>query len=120
VTIRSLQVRPSVDEMAKYADVGDLEIVQRVEVKRRLDIDFDDRESFPFPTVIVDVAHTWDKARPKPFAYLIFNASMTCCCIVMGTTSLHWQRVEKSDRAKKRTRTFYECPVQYCHFVRTD
>ena len=68
VTIRPQNIRPSVEQMSEYADDGDLEIIQRIEVKRRKRPHFTGKDDFPFPTMIVDVAHTWDRANPKPFA----------------------------------------------------
>lgn len=116
VTVRPVQIRPHVGQMSEYADSGDLEIIQRVEVKRRPSLRFTCREDYPYPTAIVDVAHTWDNARPKPYAYIVFNGDASACLVIKGATSRHWVKTVKHDRAKSRERTFYECPVEYCQF----
>ena len=116
VTVKPLSIRPDVSQMGQYSDNGDLEITQRIEVKRRPGIDFSSPDDFPYPTVIVDVAHAWDKARPKPYGYVILNASATACLVVKGDTAHLWQKLRKWDRAKQRERTFYECPVEICDF----
>jgi hypothetical protein len=120
VTVNPLRVRPDVSQMAAYADKGDIEIAQRVEVKRRPNILFTCAADFPYPTVIVDVCHTWDRARPKPFAYVILNSDATCAIIVKGESSDSWVKSSKYDRAKNRTRQFYECPIELCKFIRLD
>lgn len=117
VTVLPLRIREKIEDMSQFSDSGDIEIRQRVEVKQRF-LDFHDKESYPFQTVIVDVAHTWDNARPKPFAYIITNKSSSCCLMVKGDTKKHWKKVEKMDKKKQRMRTFYECPIEYCEFFR--
>jgi hypothetical protein len=117
VTVRATHVRDTLENMADFSDEGDIEIVQRVEVKRRPDIEFRSRETFPYDSIIVDVAHAWDRARPKPFTYIILNASRTYAAIVRGETFKWWTKTKKRDRFKKRDRTFYECPIEHVTFI---
>jgi hypothetical protein len=118
VVIRPTFVRPTVSEMLEYSDSGDLEIIQRVEVKQRVDIDFSGAGDFPYETVIVDACHCYDNSRPKPYAYIIFNASLSGALIVnVRETVSQWVKVEKKDRKKNRVRKFYECPVSAARFV---
>jgi hypothetical protein len=117
VTIKPTLLRPDVHQMSRYSDNGDLEIIQRVEVKHRPNINFYDLGSFPYETAIVDVCHTWDKARPKPYAYLIFNADRTGFLIITRHSFKYWRKVEKFDRKKNRSRQFYVCPIEHCQFV---
>jgi hypothetical protein len=116
VTVRAQKIRPSVAEMDEYADDGDIEIIQRVEVKRRPDMHFTGKGDFQYETVFVDVAHAWDKAKPKPVAYVILNAKATHCLVVKGDTSKYWIKRTCLDTKKKRERTFYECPIKHCTF----
>jgi len=115
VTIRPVEIRPDVSQMREYSDCGDLEIIQRIEVKHRT-LDFTCKDDYPFDTVIVDVAHTYDKARPKPFAYIIFNKQATHCLIVENKSRKQWIKRTTLDKVKKRERTFYECPIELCSF----
>ena len=116
VTVRGTNVRPSPEEAPSYSDMGDIEIIQRIEVKKRIDIDFRSVDDFPYDSIIVDVAHTWDNAKQKPYAYMIYNSSLTGFILVKGSTFKHWIKVQKYDRQKKRKRIFYECPLQYCSY----
>jgi len=97
--------------MNEYSDDGDLGLVQRVEVKRRQTLTFTSKEDFPFDTLIVDACHCYDKARPKPVFYIIFNYEMTAAFIVEGDTYPYWKKVERFDTQKNRKRLFYECPL---------
>jgi hypothetical protein len=118
VVVRPTFERPDPSAMAEFADDGDLEILQRVEVKRRRSLTFTSREDFPHPTLIVDACHCYDRARPKPYAYIILNREMTTAFVVdCRTTRPHWAKVTKHDRFKNRERHFYECPI---HLVRVE
>jgi len=99
--------------MGEYGDSGDLEIMQRVEVKHRPRLTFTCKEDFPFRTLIVDVCHAYDRARPKPYAYIILNREMTVAFVVYCSTFKHWVRVRKLDTAKHREREFYEVPLDF-------
>lgn len=118
LVVRPTFVRPTSDQMAEFSDSGDLEIMQRVEVKQRVDIDFTSADDFPYQTVIVDACHCYDKARPKPYAYIIFNSQLTHAMVVnVRETIGAWSRTVKLDRKKNRRRKFYECPVSEARFV---
>lgn len=118
VIVRPTFERPSVEQMGEFSDDGDLEIIQRIEVKRRQSLTFTSKADFPYETIIVDACHCYDNARPKPFAYIIFNREMTAAFMVnvRGTFS-EWVKVEKRDSAKGRDRVFYECPLKLVSFV---
>ena len=112
VIIRPTFERPSAEQMSEYSDDGDIEIMQRVEVKRRQGLTFTSKKDFPYETLIVDACHCYDKAHPKPYAYIILNREMTKAFIVnVRETHSLWKRVEKNDRFKGRMREFYECPI---------
>lgn len=118
--IAEVHVRDCVENMNDYSDDGDLFIEgNRLEAKQRM-LNFDSQESFPYPTIIVDVAHTWDRAEQKPLAYILTNKSVTCCLVVLGSTFESWKKINKWDRFKKRYRTFYECPITETLFYRMD
>jgi hypothetical protein len=117
VVVRPTFIRPDQSQMNDFSDDGDLEIMQRIEVKRRGGVaaNFTGPHDFPFSTVIVDVCHAYDKARPKPYAYIIFNEPMTCAIVIAcKATRAAWVRAERAD--KGRVRAFYECPLDLVRF----
>ena len=114
--VNPVWVRPSVDQRVEFADGGDITMLQRVEVKHRF-IDFTSAEDFPYKTIIVDVSHTWDNARPKAYMYVLTNKEITHCCIVKSSTRKYWEKLRKFDSRVNREREFYECPIEYCRFM---
>lgn len=117
VVVRPTFERPDASQMAAYADDGDLEIIQRVEVKRRVSMTFTSKADFTYPTLIVDACPCYDNARPKPYAYIILNRDCTAAFIVnVRETFSKWVRTEKTDRFKNRVRAFYECPMSLVTF----
>jgi hypothetical protein len=117
VTVRATHLRPDPSRLREYSDQGDLEIIQRVEVKHRPDLQFTSKSDFPYPSVIVDVAHAWDNAKPKPYAYVILNAPMTVGIVVLGSSAGKWTREETWDRKRNRKRVFYHCPLDSVTFL---
>jgi hypothetical protein len=117
VVVRPTFERPDPTQMSNFSDSGDLEILQRVEVKQRKSLTFTSRDDFAYPTLIVDACHCYDNARPKPFAYVILNRSMTAAFLVPNASRSHWLKIKKYDRFKGRERCFYECPIEHVQFV---
>jgi hypothetical protein len=117
VNVQPVRARPDEKQMAAYSDHGDLAVVHRVEVKR-LSTPFTSAEDFPFPNVIVDTAHTWEKARPKPLTYYLWNPDMTCVIIIGAHTRPQWLEKELWDGGKKRQRRFLLCPKALARFVK--
>jgi len=115
VIVRAVRVRPTPEAALEYSDAGDLEILQRVEVARR-GFEFTNAADYPFETVFVDNAHSFDGANPKPFAYVLLNRSMTHAAIVDGRTCKHWRKTSVS--SKGLPRTLYECPLELVTFTR--
>lgn len=107
-------LRPRIEDMAAYADDGDLFCGSlRIEVKRR-NLRFTCPEDFPYDDMIVDVAHTWDRARREgrpPFAYVVFNKDMTARVAILAMTHKAWTRKTTMDRLKNRSRTFLYAPT---------
>jgi hypothetical protein len=123
VEVNPLAVRPTVEERHKYSDNGDLwatriEDRKRIEVKHR-GFDFTCADDFPHKSgLFVDEARLWDRANPKPTAYIIMNRKQTVAVIVTADTSDKWRLVERLDREKHRVRKFYECPLDAVKFFR--
>lgn len=118
VLIRPTTVRPDFDSRNDYADCGDIELRQRVEVKQR-DLDFTCVQDFPYPTVIVDEKFKVDRI-PKPhlWGYLIMNRALTHLCCIRSGTRPQWTVENKYDHKDGQTREFYVCRKELCAFYR--
>ena len=117
---KTIRIRGQVKEMSKFSDDGDIEIIWKnkkeiVEVKQRR-LNFTSAKDFPYQSIIVDAAHIWEKANPKPITHILTNEKITHCVIVWRKTSSQWKHVEKWDRFKKRKRRFFECPIALLEF----
>lgn len=130
VDVRPLRIRPTFEQRRFYSDKGDLYISNpspggpflyervRIEVKRRLELLFTSRASFPYPTIIVDFAPSWDRADPQPYGYVIVNAPGTHAAVVHGSSSAAWVRTTRYDRRIERWRSYVECPIDRASFVK--
>jgi len=101
-----------------YADMGDISIAQRVEVKQ-LGVNFTNSDDFPFaPKFIVCARHAWDNARPKPYAYIILSKDSQTAAIVYGSTHEHWGVERRRDsRYVDFEQDFYFCPLSLVKFI---
>jgi hypothetical protein len=110
VLITPMTKTPTHSEWHKHADSGDLYIQQRIEVKRR-SVHFTGPEDWPHgDKFFVCAKHSWDRAKPKPHAYLIFNTTMTTVAIVLGDSYPLWFVERREDRRyEKYSQEFYVC-----------
>jgi hypothetical protein len=117
VVIPPVRCRPDVSQRAAYADKGDLFIQQPIEVKRR-SFCFHSLEDYKkkYLTAIVDNCHAWDKANPKPHAFLLFSNDLTGFLLCKGSTRPHWLRTSGFQKERGRVREVYECPVELCEY----
>jgi hypothetical protein len=99
-------------EWQDHSDSGDLYIQQRVEVKR-LTANFTGQHDWPFgDKFIVCSRHSFDRAKPKPYAYVILNSDMTHAAIVKTDTRDKWTVSTRTDsRFVDHTQEFYFCPL---------
>jgi hypothetical protein len=114
VTVRALRVRPTVADIGEYGDAGDLEILTRIEVKHR-HLMFTAAHDFPFASISVDSVRAWDRAHPKPTAYVILNEPQTVAAIVRGNTARHWER-RTLEELRGRPQTWLYCPIKWVVF----
>jgi hypothetical protein len=114
VTVRAVRVRPTAAEWSDYTDNGDLELVQRCEIKQRR-LAFTSHDDFPFDEIIVDTARKWDTAHPKPWRYFILNAAGTVAIVLDGTSAKHWHTRTVSHRG--RDQVVYTCPLDRVRFI---
>lgn len=111
-----ISVRDDPNNMRAFADGGDIFVGQsRIECKQR-GLRFTCARDFPYRTIIVDVAHAWDNANPKPHLYVLTDVPIVHCVVVRSKTSTRWIRTQKRDWQKRRDRCFYECPIVHCEF----
>jgi hypothetical protein len=109
---------PTRAEWRDYADGGDLEIAQRIEVKRR-SFSFTGREDFPYESFFVCAKHSFDRARPKPHAYVILSSDMAHAGIVYGKDSQLWTVERKQDtRRIGYSQEFYIAPLDSVRWQR--
>jgi hypothetical protein len=118
VTVPETHIRPNPDVRMDYSDSGDLFVKQRIEVKHRK-VDFTCAADFPYPTILVDVAHSWDRGNPKAFAYFSLNKAGTHAALILCRDTLeHWIKTEKYDPHAGRKGWYYECPVEHVQFIK--
>lgn len=121
VQIPSATVAETHQEWKSHADSGDLFLLHRIEVKR-LSVDFTSRADWPYSDkFIVCAKHSWDRATPKPHAYLIFNAQMTHVAIVKGESRTKWNSERRKDsryEGREAEQEFYFCPLDAVLFLK--
>lgn len=116
VMIRPTTIRPDFDSRNEFADCGDIEIRQRVEVKQR-SIEFTCVNDYPYDTVIVDERFKVDRIeKARLWGYLIVSKSGTYVCCIKSDTKQHWEIKEKFDQKDSQRREFYVCPKSLCTF----
>jgi hypothetical protein len=101
----------------KHVDNGDLYINMRVEVKT-LGITFTNRADWKFgDKFIVCAKHSFDNAKPKPYAYIIQSADLKHIAVVHSATCKQWySEARKDSRYEDVTQDFYLCPIDLVKF----
>jgi hypothetical protein len=105
-------------EWKQHADSGDLYLQQRIEVKKR-GIDFTAAGDWPHgDKFIVCSRHSYDLARPKPYAWIILNKAKTHAAIVKAESRTRWVVEKRTDsRYQNYTQEFYFCPLDCVTWV---
>ena len=110
-------LRPDFESRHDYADSGDLEVRQRVEVKW-INRFFTCAEDFPFPAIIVDEKFKIDRIPIKHlYGYAVVNREWSHVCLISAKTRANWKTATRYDSKDRQERTFYECPVEHCLFL---
>lgn len=110
-------LRPDAAERFRYSDTGDIEVLQRIEVKRR-SIDFTSAGDYPFPTIFVDEVYKVDARLKGLLGFVIVNAAGTHAACVTPATKPRWTRETKFDLRQQRDCTWYCCPPELAFFGR--
>jgi hypothetical protein len=102
----------------EHADMGDIEIVMRCEVKHRPTLDFMSMDDFPYPDIIIDETYKIEKfPKATLYGYVIVNSSMTAAITIPRETRKHWFEAEKFDKRDKVMKKFTFCPKKYLKVV---
>ena len=117
VTIPPSTVSDSYENRMKHVDNGDLYINMRVEVKT-LGITFTSRADWKFgDKFIICAKHSFDNAKPKPYAYIIQSADLKHIAVVHSSTFKQWySEARKDSRYEDVTQDFYLCPIDLVRF----
>lgn len=121
VQLQGMSEAPTHDQWKDHADVGDIQVTMRVEVKR-LTCTFTSRENWPYgEDFIVCAAHSFNRAQPKPYAYVILNQAMTHAAFVMTTNWRKWRVEERQDRRYSDvSQRYYLAPIESVVFSALD
>lgn len=107
---------PTHADWKEHADGGDLFIDQRIEVKH-LSADFTGAHDWPFKDFMVCNQHSFDNAKPKPWAYFILNKNAdTVAIVLVGKTKKSWTVCERTDGRNNHKQHFYLCPLDLVVF----
>ena len=120
VVIKPVVFRPDFESRNAFADSGDIEIRQRVEVKHRM-LSFTSCEDYPYATVIVDEQYKIDRIpKGKLWGYVIVDNDCSHACCIKPSTFDSWITKEMFDKKDRQNRTFYVCPKELCFFCKID
>lgn len=117
VLLDPISFAPTRDEWETHADSGDLHVAVRVEVKQ-LSRDFTSRQDWPFgEKFIVCGRRAHDRAKPKPYGYVILNRAGTHAAFVLSATASTWRVESRTDsRYDNVTQEFYLAPLSAVRF----
>lgn len=117
-------VKPSTEaethaDWKRHADGGDIFIQQRIEVKQ-LGCTFTESQ-WPFgEDFIVCAKHSFDRATPKPYAYLYISADQGCVAVLKSETSGSWEvKKRKDSRYEGIEQEFYFAPLEHVRFFKS-
>lgn len=117
ITVPPTFVAPNHDEWKEYADDGDIYMGQRIEVKQR-GFYFSSRNDWPYKSFMVCAKHSFDNAKPKPYAYFILNKEGSFAAVVMGSSHKSWYcETKKDSRYEDMVQSFYMSPMNLVKFV---
>lgn len=139
VVVPPNKTRPEAKDRIDYSDFGDLQVafgkdgirsladlnaLETVEVKQRfnnpkypkVNMDFQSRDEFYYPTVIVGIEKHYDKLDPEPLFTIVFNESLTGCLTINRNSKPEWVIVEKQVEKNGRKQIWYECPKHLTTF----
>lgn len=114
VQVNGLHRAPTRADARAFTDLGDLEVMHRVEVKQ-LGAEFTCREDWPFPDFLVCSKSSYDRAVRKPrFFYYLNRAATHVAALDVRATHDQWATVTRQDNTYDDVggvpaQTFYAC-----------
>lgn len=117
VVLTPLRYAPTREQAPQHADNGDLYVSMRVEAKQ-LSCDFTARRDWPFgENFIVCSKNSYDKAQPKPYAYLLLSKSGTHVACVFNSSFPRWRVDTRLDSRFGERQAFYFAPLDAVSFT---
>lgn len=111
------------EDWKEHADSGDLYIWKGKEAKRRIEVkhlsvNFSCRKNWPFgEKFIVCAKHSYDRAAPKPHAYIIVSQDCKTAASVFGSSKDKWRVEQRHDsRYENVKQEFYFAPLELVKF----
>ena len=110
IRIPDFTLAPSHKEWKKHTDDGDLYVNnKRIEVKglTAQHYWFTTNKEYPYDNWIICAKHSYDRAKPKPYAYLVWNCNRTHFGIIKTDTFDNWKIKNIKDPNYPTSQDFY-------------
>ena len=118
VTLKPLAIAPTPDEIYDYVDDGDIHTeLGRFEVKR-LSVDFTGAADWPFRDYIVCGKNAWDRAKPKPYAFVTLSSNMRFAGVLIPEPETWWVKTIVDKRYDNYSQEFYLTKTSAVKFVK--
>lgn len=109
VRIAVPELRPTAAVRWQFSDSGDIECIQRVEVKCR-NLAFTSAADCPFSSIFVDEVYKVDERLRRVLAYAIVNQPRTHVAVIRTATRPQWGVQVGFDERQHRECKWYTCP----------
>lgn len=102
---RSREVLSEFARTQKDLEVGGIVL----EVKSRT-LSFTSRDTYPYPTVLLDTVRGWAEKEKKPDLYVIVSQPTGCIMAVDARRMTSFPVETRTDRSRNHTDQWYACP----------
>lgn len=126
VELSPMSFSPNPDDWQQHIDNGDMYVWRpatpdqrhRVEVKH-LTRNFTCADDWGYPDVILCAKHSYDRADPKPWGYMLFSGNLKHMALIRGSSHAQWRADTTSDRDyQDRVQRTYFAPFGCVKFQR--
>lgn len=126
VFIGCQELAENLEEANDFVDDGDIFILTdpedlRIEVKWLESTEFTSKEDYPYFEFMICETRSFDKADPKPDAYIILEKFRRAIAIVdVKFTEKHWYWKHKVDKSRREDgpRPYYFCTLDHVKWVK--